>query len=34
MFASSIKNMYVADLDSIENDDLACVSAQADDADL
>lgn len=34
MSASRIKNMYVVDIDSIEGDDLSCMRAQVDDADI
>jgi len=34
MSATRVKNMYVADLDSIEGDDLSYLSAQSDDTDL
>jgi len=34
MSATRVKNMYVADLDSIKEDDMSCLSAQTDDADL
>lgn len=34
MSATRVKNMYAADLDSIEGDDLSCLSARTDDADL
>ena len=34
MSAKRVKNMYVADLDSIVGDSLSCLSAQTDDANL
>ena len=34
MSATRVKNMYVAGLESIEGDDLSCLSAQTDESDL
>ncbi|XP_015159183.1 uncharacterized protein [Solanum tuberosum] len=34
MSAKRVKNMYVADLDSIDGDNLSCLSAQTDDVNL
>ena len=34
MSATRVKNMYVVDLESIEGDDLSCLSAQIDESDL
>lgn len=34
MYLPRVKNMYIADLESIEGDDLSCLSCQTDDADL
>jgi len=34
MSAERVKNMHIADLDSIEGDNLSCLSAQANDANL
>lgn len=33
MFTTRVENMYLADLDSIEGDDLSCLSAQINDAE-
>ena len=34
MYARRVKNMYVADLKSIKGDNLTCLSAQSDNANL
>lgn len=34
MFSTRVKNMYVVDVDSIEGDDLFCLSAQTNDFGL